>query len=297
MKINEQLGHPLDFNEPEIELKIEEAKEGNVSTVQGVTASPIASPRINYGSPADVGGESSESVVLRSPRDRKEDNKAIFEIQSSTPKVNSAAEQIKFDLTPSIASPRTNLGAHLNNVQLNLSTTTDHGEEIDLVVLRSPKTRRQISNYRNSSDTIKSSATSSTNSYSIIFDLNSSLDSDKDQHQHEYNGNFYSDCPTLSSSRSDKNEEQSSPAVIETARGCWPGMANITAKDIEDVGPLDSELGLLDEEPKAWINSVVDKKLLEELSEKEIKRQEHIYEFIMSEKNHCIALIVIQNVI
>jgi len=32
------------------------------------------------------------------------------------------------------------------------------------------------------------------------------------------------------------------------------------------------------------------------LKEKEIKRQEHIYEFILTEKHHCLTLTVMQKV-
>lgn len=96
----------------------------------------------------------------------------------------------------------------------------------------------------------------------------------------------------------DNNEELSlmaGDASTTFRNSAWPGVAEITAEDVADLGPLDPELGLLTQEPKSWTKAV-DKKIYEELSEKEVTRQEHIYEFIMSEKNHCIALIVIQNV-
>jgi len=310
--------HPSDFNRSEIPKPLlnatnsvqpsgvvtTPAKEENVTPLvqDTVTVSPVASPRTNLGKASNngstvaVSGEGSESIV-RSPRDSRrisEDIISSFTIQS-TSKGNSTAEQIQVDMTSPIASPRTNLAAH-RNLRLGASSVTENDdEEIDSVVLRSPKGGRSNLDDRNSSVTMQSSTTSSTNSSSILLDLNSSSDSEKD-HQHEFDGNFYSSFPPSNFS-SDKNEEQFSSAVIDTtSKGSWPGMADITCEDIEDLGSLDPELGLLSEEPKSWIN-VVDRKLLEELSEKEIKRQEHIYEFIMSEKNHCIALIVIQNVI
>lgn len=36
--------------------------------------------------------------------------------------------------------------------------------------------------------------------------------------------------------------------------------------------------------------------ILKKLKEKEIKRQEHIYEFVLTEKHHCLTLIVMQKV-
>jgi A-kinase anchor protein 13 len=60
---------------------------------------------------------------------------------------------------------------------------------------------------------------------------------------------------------------------------------------------LDPELGILDldEEAEAWVGTV-DKKISKKLKEKEIKRQEHIYEFIITEKHHCLTLKVMQKV-
>lgn len=36
--------------------------------------------------------------------------------------------------------------------------------------------------------------------------------------------------------------------------------------------------------------------VVKKLKEKEIKRQEHIYEFILTEKHHCLTLSVMQKV-
>lgn len=66
------------------------------------------------------------------------------------------------------------------------------------------------------------------------------------------------------------------------------------AADIKDLD-LDPELGILDEEAEAWVGTV-DKKVSKKLKEKEIKRQEHIYEFIITEKHHCLTLKVMQKV-
>lgn len=68
----------------------------------------------------------------------------------------------------------------------------------------------------------------------------------------------------------------------------------VNAADIKDLD-LDPELGILDEEAEAWVGTV-DKKVSKKLKEKEIKRQEHIYEFIITEKHHCLTLKVMQKV-
>ena len=68
----------------------------------------------------------------------------------------------------------------------------------------------------------------------------------------------------------------------------------VNAADIKDLD-LDPELGILDEEAEAWVGTV-DKKISKKLKEKEIKRQEHIYEFIITEKHHCLTLKVMQKV-
>ncbi|KAG8189087.1 hypothetical protein JTE90_028633 [Oedothorax gibbosus] len=63
------------------------------------------------------------------------------------------------------------------------------------------------------------------------------------------------------------------------------------SSDVED----DTMLQLLDEEPETW-NSTVDKKILKKLKEKDVKRQEAIYELILTEKHHCLTLKVMQRV-
>ncbi|CAG0898773.1 unnamed protein product [Darwinula stevensoni] len=52
----------------------------------------------------------------------------------------------------------------------------------------------------------------------------------------------------------------------------------------------DPTLGLLAEEPEAWSRTVDKKLILKGLSDGEIKRQEHIYEFLITEKHHCETL-------
>ncbi|XP_067003776.2 rho guanine nucleotide exchange factor 18 [Anabrus simplex] len=65
----------------------------------------------------------------------------------------------------------------------------------------------------------------------------------------------------------------------------------VTANDLD----TDPYLGLQDEEPDSW-TPTVGKEVTKKLKEKEIKRQEHIYEFILTEKHHCLTLRVMQKV-
>lgn len=57
----------------------------------------------------------------------------------------------------------------------------------------------------------------------------------------------------------------------------------------------DFNLGFCDAEPESW-SQCVGREVSKKLKEKEIKRQEHIYEFILTEKHHCMILLVMQKV-
>ncbi|XP_070497316.1 rho guanine nucleotide exchange factor 18 isoform X4 [Chironomus tepperi] len=65
------------------------------------------------------------------------------------------------------------------------------------------------------------------------------------------------------------------------------------------IGPHDlgaeSILGVAIDEPDSWSPSVP-KEVVKSLKDKLVKRQEHIYEFIMTEKHHCQTLLVMQKV-
>ncbi|XP_044739376.1 rho guanine nucleotide exchange factor 18 isoform X3 [Chrysoperla carnea] len=61
-----------------------------------------------------------------------------------------------------------------------------------------------------------------------------------------------------------------------------------------DLG-ADPALGLHDTEPDSW-TPYVGKDIAKKLKEKEVKRQEHIYEFILTEKHHCLTLLVMQKI-
>ncbi|XP_056645208.1 rho guanine nucleotide exchange factor 18 isoform X6 [Diorhabda sublineata] len=57
----------------------------------------------------------------------------------------------------------------------------------------------------------------------------------------------------------------------------------------------DYSLGLHEPEPDSW-SPYVGKDISRKLKEKEVKRQEHIYEFILTEKHHCMTLLVMQKI-
>ncbi|KAL0278807.1 UNVERIFIED_CONTAM: hypothetical protein PYX00_000509 [Menopon gallinae] len=65
----------------------------------------------------------------------------------------------------------------------------------------------------------------------------------------------------------------------------------VTVQELE----TDPFLGLDDKEPESW-SPTVGKEVLKRLEDKEIKRQEHMYEFILTEKHHCLTLRVMQKV-
>ncbi|XP_052850697.1 rho guanine nucleotide exchange factor 18 [Drosophila gunungcola] len=64
--------------------------------------------------------------------------------------------------------------------------------------------------------------------------------------------------------------------------------------EAQDLG-ADPTLGIVLKEHDSWTPNVP-RELLKTLKELQIKRQEHIYEFIMTEKHHCQTLIVMQKV-
>lgn len=65
----------------------------------------------------------------------------------------------------------------------------------------------------------------------------------------------------------------------------------LTAADLGS----DPCLGLQESEPDSW-TPAVGKDVARKLKEKEVKRQEHIYEFILTEKHHCLTLLTMQKV-
>ncbi|KAL5005519.1 hypothetical protein ScPMuIL_018975, partial [Solemya velum] len=63
-----------------------------------------------------------------------------------------------------------------------------------------------------------------------------------------------------------------------------------------EVNQFDEALMMLrTEEPEAW-NLTVDKKTLKKMGTKDVKRQDHIWELIQTERHHCRVLKIIQNI-
>ncbi|XP_043500724.1 rho guanine nucleotide exchange factor 28 isoform X2 [Polistes fuscatus] len=67
---------------------------------------------------------------------------------------------------------------------------------------------------------------------------------------------------------------------------------------VGDLEGLDPELGLGKEEPDSW-STAIGRKVASRLvdhCEREVKRQEHIYEFILTEKHHCLVLLAMERI-
>jgi len=94
--------------------------------------------------------------------------------------------------------------------------------------------------------------------------------------------------------RPNDNEGPFSTTGTASSVAATPSDAEVNVADVKDLD-LDPELGILDEEAEAWVGTV-DKKTSKKLKDKEVKRQEHIYEFIITEKHHCLTLKVMQKV-
>ncbi|RWS10069.1 A-kinase anchor protein 13-like protein [Dinothrombium tinctorium] len=102
--------------------------------------------------------------------------------------------------------------------------------------------------------------------------------------------------------QSQQSSSADSPGIAKG--GSSPSISEINSTSLEsldgglpEITDLDSDplLKLTDEEPEAW-NATVDKKTLKKMKEKEIKRQEAIYELIITEKHHCLTLKIMQKV-
>ncbi|RWS25094.1 A-kinase anchor protein 13-like protein [Leptotrombidium deliense] len=73
-------------------------------------------------------------------------------------------------------------------------------------------------------------------------------------------------------------------------------LESLHEEGLQDITDFDDpSLRLLEEEPEAW-SSTVDNKVLKRLKAKEIKRQETIYELIITEKHHCLTLRIMHRV-
>ncbi|XP_053972864.1 rho guanine nucleotide exchange factor 2 isoform X2 [Hylaeus volcanicus] len=67
---------------------------------------------------------------------------------------------------------------------------------------------------------------------------------------------------------------------------------------VGDLEGLDPELGLAKEEPDSWSAAIghnVALRLVDNC-ERKVKRQEHIYEFVLTEKHHCLVLLAMERI-
>lgn len=67
---------------------------------------------------------------------------------------------------------------------------------------------------------------------------------------------------------------------------------------IDDLESLDPDLGLGKEEPDSW-SAAIGRNIALQLvdhCEREVKRQEHIYEFVLTEKHHCLVLLAMDRI-
>ncbi|KAH8404867.1 hypothetical protein KR222_007404, partial [Zaprionus bogoriensis] len=87
------------------------------------------------------------------------------------------------------------------------------------------------------------------------------------------------------------NQQEEQQPLIRAAELQFLSEPPIEAQDLG----ADPALGIVLLEPDSWTPNVP-KELLKSLKELQIKRQEHIYEFIMTEKHHCQTLIVMRKV-
>lgn len=65
-----------------------------------------------------------------------------------------------------------------------------------------------------------------------------------------------------------------------------------------DLEEIDPELTLGKEEPDSWSSAIgrnVALRLVDHC-EREVKRQEHIYEFVLTEKHHCLVLLAMEKI-
>lgn len=87
------------------------------------------------------------------------------------------------------------------------------------------------------------------------------------------------------------NQQEEQQPLIRAAELQFLNEPPIEAQDLG----ADPALGIVLLEPDSWTPNVP-KEQLKQLKELQIKRQEHIYEFIMTEKHHCQTLIVMRKV-
>ncbi|XP_015429693.1 PREDICTED: A-kinase anchor protein 13 [Dufourea novaeangliae] len=108
--------------------------------------------------------------------------------------------------------------------------------------------------------------------------------------------------PTLSGSGSQTiNEEKDGDGQHRDISSGWEEFDfcddnhQFTVGDLEG---LDPELGLAKEEPDSWSSAIghnIALRLVDNC-ERKVKRQEHIYEFVLTEKHHCLVLLAMERI-
>ncbi|OQR79611.1 hypothetical protein BIW11_05616, partial [Tropilaelaps mercedesae] len=79
-------------------------------------------------------------------------------------------------------------------------------------------------------------------------------------------------------------------ASMESLDSGSQALEELIGRDLDDPG-----LRLLDDEPAQW-SATVDKKIVKKLKERDVKRQEAIYELILTEKHHCVTLKIMEKI-
>ncbi|XP_022702628.1 uncharacterized protein LOC111268096 isoform X9 [Varroa jacobsoni] len=86
------------------------------------------------------------------------------------------------------------------------------------------------------------------------------------------------------------NFHEPGSASMESLDSGSQALEELIGRDLDD--PI---LRLLDDEPSQW-SVTVDKKVVKKLKERDVKRQEAIYELILTEKHHCVTLKIMEKI-
>lgn len=81
---------------------------------------------------------------------------------------------------------------------------------------------------------------------------------------------------------------------METFSALWPEIPSSSSPALAALH--DSSLGLQQHDAECWTLSMSDyPEVIAQLEDKEVKRQEHMYEMILTEKHHCLTLALMQH--
>ncbi|XP_032669735.1 rho guanine nucleotide exchange factor 18-like isoform X4 [Odontomachus brunneus] len=111
-----------------------------------------------------------------------------------------------------------------------------------------------------------------------------------------------SNASTMSNSNSVKRGSTTS-LPLPTSSGSGSGWEEFDFGEdhqftVADLDEIDPELGLSKEEPDSWSAAIgrnVALRLVDHC-ERQVKRQEHIYEFVLTEKHHCLVLLAMERI-